>query len=111
MACWSFLREPHGNEDVFLARQHQRRHFDLAEPIGGIVRLDHRELGEVGSSDILSSAAIAAANSAASPGRSSKNGPVKAQSATSRITKGTLIFLAMSAHMANIVWQNGSALP
>ena len=26
------LGQAHGNEDVFLAGQHQRRHLDLAEP-------------------------------------------------------------------------------
>ena len=54
---------------------------------------------------------MAAANSAASAGRSLKNGGVKAQSATSRMTKGTSIFFARSAHMANIVWQKASAFP
>jgi len=36
------------DEDVFLSGQHQGRSGDLAETAGGVVPLDHRELGEVG---------------------------------------------------------------
>ena len=54
---------------------------------------------------------MASANSAASSGRSSKNGPVNAQSITSRITNGTSMVRARSAHIPNIVWQNASATP
>jgi hypothetical protein len=36
------------DEDVFLAGEHQGGDGDPAEPGGGVVLLDHRELGEVG---------------------------------------------------------------
>ena len=41
-------RQRDRDEDVFLAGQHQRRRPDLAQPVGRVVVLDHRELGQVG---------------------------------------------------------------
>src|SRR5947209_11724863 len=41
-------RQRDGDEDVLLARQHEGWRGDLAEAAGGVMPLDHRELGEVG---------------------------------------------------------------
>ena len=73
MASLQLPRQAHRDEDVLLAGEHQRRDRDLAEPVGRVVRLDHRELGEVGATS-MSSAAIAASNSAASPGAPRRTG-------------------------------------
>ncbi len=64
------------------------------------------QLGEV-RIDGLGIGAISASNSCSSSSRSSKNGTVNAHSVTSRMTNGTPITGAMSAHIENMREQNG----
>ena len=42
------LRQAQRDQDVLLAREHERRRRDLAQPIGAVVRADRAELREVG---------------------------------------------------------------